>query len=304
MTGTGELFQDFSSEVIDTGEAQIFACIVGSGPPLLLLHDYPQTHMAWHRVAPVLAQSFTVIAPDLRGYGRSSCPPSDPAHRTYSKRAMAGDLRSLMEAGGYRSFAVAGQGRGGRVGARLALDGPRNVEKLILLDLVPTLDVWADLNVSSRFLPLSWAFLAQPSPLPEGLIGRNSEGWVTGRLRRFSKGHSLDRFHELAMADYINQFAEPDRVHASCEDFRAGATCDVDDDTADRDASREIACPALLVWSTAGAVAEIGDPLAHWQPWCKSVAGSKIDCGHWLAEEAPDALLAAMLPFLSGHIGA
>lgn len=290
--------------MIDTGEAQIFARIGGNGPPLLLLHDYPQSHMAWHRVAPVLAQSFTVIAPDLRGYGRSSCPPSDLAHRPYSKRAMAGDLKLLMEARGFRLFAVAGQGRGGQVAARLALDAPRTVEKLVLLDLIPTLDLWAELSANSRFLPLSWSFLAMPSPLPESLIRRDPEGWVTGRLRRLSRERSLDGFHELALADYTSQAAEPDRVHATCEDFRAGATCDVDDDTADCDAGKQIACPAFLIWSTAGVLAELDDPLALWRPWCKSVAGSKIDCGHWLAEEAPDALLAAMLPFLSGHIGA
>ncbi len=304
MIGTGELFQGFSREVIDTGEANIFVRIGGSGPPLLLLHDYPQTHMAWHLVAPVLAQSFTVIAPDLRGYGRSSCPPSDPEHWSYSKRAMATDLSFVMESRGYRSYAVTGHGRGGRVAARLAQNEPQIVEKLVLLDLIPTLDLWADLNATSRFIPLSWSFLAQPSPLPEGLIARDPEGWVAGRLRRFSKDGSLKWFHELAIADYVDRFAEPDRVHASCEDFRAGATCDLDDDVADRDAGKRIVCPTLLLWGEAGALSKIADPVAFWRPWCTSVSGSMIDCGHWLAEEAPDALLAAMLPFLSGNSGA
>ncbi len=294
-----DLFPGFAEHRIDTGEATIHARVGGRGPGLLLLHGYPESHAMWHRVAPELAKSFTVVAADLRGYGRSSCPPSDLEHRPYSKRAMAGDMIRLMHQLGHERYAIMGHDRGARIAYRIAMEMPHQVERLVILDIITTADQWSAANQQVRLKMFHWAFLAQPAPMPETLIGRDPADWVEGRFKRGTKSRSLAEIDPRALADYQAAFADPDRMHATCEDFRAGSTCDLADDAADQAAGRRIECPAMLLWATEGPLADVDDPLALWQPWCRDVVGANIDSGHFIAEERPRELLAYILPFLS-----
>jgi haloacetate dehalogenase len=220
------LFEGFALQTVDTGGAQIRVRHGGSGPPLLLLHGHPQTHMMWHAVAPRLAAHFTVVAPDLRGYGDSSKPATTADHAPYSKRAMAADQVALMRHFGFDRFAVAGHDRGGRVAYRLALDYPEQVSRLAVLDIIPTAEVFRHLDRALGLAFWHWFFLAQPAPFPERLIGADPDAYYF-RDRR-------ERFHPEALAEYLRCVREPATVHAMCEDYRAGATLDVDHDEADR----------------------------------------------------------------------
>lgn len=285
--------------MFDTGEVSLFVRIGGHGPPLLLLHGYPQTHAAWHRVALGLAEHFTVIAPDLRGYGQSSCPPSDAAHRAYAKRTSAGDQVRLMRHFGFDSFAVMGHDRGGRVAYRLALDQPGCVHRLVLLDIMSTWDQWQRAQLSARHKLIHWSFLAQPAPIPETLIGANPVKWIEGRLRRGLRSNELARIDPRALAAYIASHCDPEHIHATCEDYRAGATCDLADDEADRAAGRRIQCPTFVIWGTHGSLSDVPDPLVLWWPWCERVVGCAVESGHYIAEDNAAALLAAVTPFLA-----
>lgn len=293
-----DLFPGFDTCNIDTGEATIHARIGGRGPALLLLHGYPQSHAMWHRVAPELAKSFTVIAADLRGYGRSSCPPSDMDHRPYSKLSMAVDMIKLMHSLGHRRYSIIGHDRGARVAYRLAMEMPDQVERLVILDIITTADQWSSANQKVRLKMFHWAFLAQPAPMPETLIGRDPVDWVEGRFKRGTKSRSLAEIDPRALADYHAYFTDPDRMHATCEDFRAGSGCDLADDEKARDAGRRIECPTLVLWATDGPLADVSDPLELWRPWCRSVVGANIDSGHFIAEERPRELLEYAQPFL------
>ena len=302
MHGPADLFPGSTEHRIDTGEATIFARACGTGPGLLLLHGYPQTHAMWHRVAPRLAQSFTVIAADLRGYGRSSCPPTDMAHRPYAKRSMARDMIAVMRHFGFSQFAIMGHDRGARVAYRTAIEVPHQVTHLIILDIITTHDQWSAGNQKTRLKMFHWAFLAQPAPMPETLIGRDPLDWLETRFKRGTKGRSLAALDPRALAEYRVAFADADRIHASCEDFRAGAGCDLADDEADRLAGRRLEMPTLVLWATDGPLADIADPLALWSPCCRNVAGASIDSGHFIAEEQPEALLHHVLPFLNSSV--
>ena len=302
MTAADDLFPGFVERRVDTGEAVIYVRTGGTGPGLLLLHGYPQSHAMWHRVAPQLACTHTVVAADLRGYGRSSCPPSAQDHRPYSKRSMARDMISLMRHFGFASFAIMGHDRGARVAYRMALDLPQLVNRLVLLDIISTQDQWSAANQQMRLWMFHWAFLAQPAPMPETLIGRDPADWLEGRFKRGTKSRSLASIDPRALADYAAYFADADRIHATCEDFRAGAHCDLADDAADWAAGRRIECPVLLLWGTEGPLADLADPLALWQPLCRQVSGTSIDCGHFIAEERPDALLEHAEPFLTAAV--
>jgi len=286
------VFEGFELDRIDTGEATLRVRRGGSGPPLLLLHGHPQTHVMWHLVAPRLAEGHTVVAPDLRGYGESSKPPTRPDHEPYSKRAMARDAVALMRALGFDRFAVAGHDRGARVAYRLALDHAELVEKLAVLDVIPTGETWR--RADRRFM-LSWwhwAFLAQPAPLPETLIGADPDGYYFGGDRAL--------FHPDALADYLRCARDPETINAMCEDYRAGATYDFELDEADRAAGRRIACPVLVLWGGRNDLEEIfGDPLAIWRGWAKKVRGRALDCGHYLPEEAPDETVAELRAFFA-----
>jgi haloacetate dehalogenase len=240
------MFEGFESSMVDTGETTIRARRGGSGPPLLLLHGYPQTHVMWRKIAPRLAAEFTLVIPDLRGYGDSSKPPATPDHESYSKRAMARDMVAVMAALGHERFAVVGHDRGGRVAYRMALDHPARVRGLAVLDIVPTGEHFRRAGMDFGLGYWHWFFLAQPFDLPERVIGANPDGFY------FHRGREV--FDPVVMAEYRRCYSDPATIHAMCEDYRAGATFDFALDEADRRAGRKIACPVLALWGAKGQV--------------------------------------------------
>jgi haloacetate dehalogenase len=267
----------------------------GAGPPVLLLHGYPETHMMWARVAEGLAADFTVICPDLRGYGGSTKPPSSDDHETSSKRAMARDAVGLMKHFGFDSFHVAGHDRGGRVGYRLALDHPEAVRRLSILDIIPTGEVWGRADRRFALGYWHWSFLAQPHPFPESLIGSDPEGFFfTPRFGGLLKGFGAE-----AYADYLKAAKNPTVIHAMCEDYRAGASYDRQLDEEDRKAGRKIACPTQVLWGAKGALAAWYDTLAIWREWAPDVRGQALDCGHFIPEEKPQETLVLLREFFS-----
>jgi haloacetate dehalogenase len=282
--------ESFESVEIETGETIIFARWFGSGPPLLLLHGFPQTHLMWRAVAPLLARRFTVVCADLRGYGRSGCPSSAPDHAPYAKRAMARDMVAVMEQLGHRQFFVAGHDRGGRVAYRMALDHPHRVRKLAVLDVVPTEAAWerADARLALGFWP--WSLLAQPEPLPERILAAVPEAIIDDALSQW--GSAAAAFPPEVRSAYVEALRDPGHAHAICEEYRAAASIDREHDKADRAAGRSIACPVLVVWSAEGALgnwySEEGGPLGIWRAWCDDVDGRGIDAGHFFPEEMPE----------------
>jgi haloacetate dehalogenase len=265
----------------------------GAGPPLLLLHGYPETHLMWGGIAGELAQEFTVVAPDLRGYGGSSKPDPVPGHENYGKRAMAGDGVALMQHLGFEAFDVIGHDRGGRVGYRMALDHPQAVRRLTVMDVIPTGEVWARADARFAVGYWHWAFLALPSPVPERLIAYDPEFFFFDA----EFGGVIRGFAPEAVADYARCVRDPAVVQGICEDYRAGATCDRQMDDVDRAAGRKIACPTQILWAGKGALAAWYDTLAIWHDWAEDVTGEALDCGHFLAEERPTETLAAIRRF-------
>jgi len=287
------MFEGFTLTTIKAGEIEIRLRHGGSGPPLLLLHGHPETHVMWHKIAPRLARDFTVIAPDLRGYGGSGKPATTADHEPYSKRAMARDQIALMRHFGFERFAVAGHDRGGRVTYRLALDHPEAVEKLAVLDIVPTGEMYRRADMAFGLGYWHWFFLAQPAPLPERMIGADPEAYYFHGVR--------ERFAPEALADYLSFVHDPQVIHAMCEDYRAGATYDFKLDEAER-GKRRIAAPLLALWGAKGMMPKWYDVVAVWRDWAESVQGLEIDCGHYLPEEAPEETYAALKAFfLSGR---
>lgn len=273
----------------------------GAGPALILLHGYPQNHMAWHRVAPGLARHFDVIIPDLRGYGDSDAPPDDAAHMAYAKREMARDIIGMMDALGLSRAHVMGHDRGGRVAYRLALDHPGRVDRLGIIEIVPTGDFWRAWDRGLALKAYHWTFLAQPAPLPETLINADGPGYIARTLASWSLEGDLTAFAPAALARYLRQAADPSRIAAMCADYRAGAGIDRELDEADRAAGRKIAAPLHFIWAESGFPARTGDPLAIWREWAETVSGACIPgCGHFAMEEAPDAVLGQMLPHFLG----
>jgi len=284
------MLDDFEAISIQTGETEIFVRRSGSGPPVLLLHGFPQTHLMWRGVAPLLACHFTVVCADLRGYGRSGCPASARDHAPYAKRAMARDMAVVMERLGFPRFAVAGHDRGGRLAYRLALDHPDRVERLAVLDIIPTAEAWdrADARFALAFWP--WSLLAQPAPLPERLLTAAPDAIVEDALGGWGSPPAI--FGPEVRAAYVEALRDPARVHAICEEYRAAATLDRVQDEADRKDGRRIACPVLVLWSGPGVLgawyAEAGGPLALWQAWADDVRGQPLDAGHFFPEELPN----------------
>ncbi len=299
MTAMSDLYPGFREVHHALGDAKIYARVGGSGPPLLLLHGYPQTHACWHKIAPDLARNFTLVVPDLRGYGRSRGPAvSDEAHLAYSKRAMAADMVALMRLLGHERFAVVSHDRGARVGYRLALDHPDRVTRLVTLDIVTTLDAWTDMNMANAVGRFHWPFLARPAPFPETMIGHDPVYFLDYLLAQWTATKDLSAFDPRALADYRTCFSKPEVIHASCEDYRAGAGCDPELDAADRKAGRQIGCPMLAIWGASRKSGFVNKPLDTWRSWCPQVIGGPIESGHFLAEEAPAETVAAIMPFL------
>ncbi|MDX1653807.1 MAG: alpha/beta hydrolase [Candidatus Competibacteraceae bacterium] len=287
------MFEGFTQRTIDTGEVEINLRLKGDGPPLLLLHGYPQTHVMWHRLAPTLAEDFTVVCPDLRGYGDSAKPAGGPDHSAYAKRAMARDQLAVMAALGFDRFAVAGHDRGARVVHRLCLDHPRRVTRAAVLDIVPTFDAFTTIDQTMATAYYHWFFLIQGGGLPEHLIGLDPDYYLRDKLRRWSRIE--DAFPPEVVAEYLRCFRRPETIHANCEDYRAAAGIDLEHDGADR--QRLIECPLLVLWGGRGFVGRHYDVLSLWRPRARQVEGRALDCGHFLPEEAPAATLEALLNF-------
>jgi len=291
------MFENFDRRDIETGETVIRVRIGGAGPPLLLLHGYPQTHAMWHRVAPVLAEHFTVVCADLRGYGDSGKPASDPEHLTYSKRKSANDMAEVMSALGFEQFMLAGHDRGGRVAHRLALDHPARVSKVSFLDIIPTRTLFqaTDQAIASGYY--HWFFLIQPNGLPERLIGGDPIFYLHSKLSHWGKG-GVEMFAVEALEEYERCFKDPDVIHASCEDYRAAASIDLVHDEADL--NQKISCPVQALWGRHGMMERHFDVLACWRERSAGeVMGKALDCGHFLAEEQPEATAAEFLDFFS-----
>jgi haloacetate dehalogenase len=270
--------------------------VAGEGPPLLLLHGYPETHLMWHGAAPLLAERFTVVAADLSGYGESFRPATADDHAPHSKRALALDQLQAMAALGHERFAVAGHDRGGRVAYRMALDHPDRVTALAVLDIVPTAEVWARADDRLALAYWHWGFLAQPAPLPERLIAGDGDAFFDLHLRSIGLGSSPNRYPEPVLGAYRRQLADADAVHAICEDYRAGATIDRQLDEADR--GRQIGCPVLCLWAERGALPLLyGDVLAVWQPWAQELTGHGIDASHFLVEDRPEEVAQQLAAF-------
>ena len=298
MSELPDLFPGFDSQLVKTAETEIFVRIGGEGPPLLMLHGYPQTHVMWHKMAPELAKHFTCVIADLRGYGASSTINDRPDHYSYSKTAMAMDNISVMETLGFTKFSILSHDRGARVSYRLALDFPERIDRLVILDIIPTYEVWHRLSPALALKTFHWTFLAQPAPLAESMIGKDPVGWLDSKLAGWSRAGDLSAFSPEALQHYRKFFQEPERLHATCEDYRAGATYDLNADEEDHIKGNTIQCPTMVLWGTAGIPSASDPTLDIWKNWALDVRGHSIESGHFLAEENPGDTLKAVLPFL------
>ncbi len=292
-----DLFPGFAARRLETEGCEIFARVGGDGPPMLLLHGYPQTHAMWHRLAPLLAERFTLVCADLRGYGDSGKPAGDAEHSAYSKRTMAADQVAVMAALGYARFAVVGHDRGGRVAHRMCLDHPDKITRAAVLDIVPTQTLFQTLNQGVALAYYHWLFLAQPFDLPERLIGADPDYYLERKMGALGGG--LDLFDPLALAEYKRCFRDPATIHATCEDYRAASSIDLAHDEADLDS--KIACPLLVLWGLDAWMERYYDVLATWRERASDTRGLGIAAGHYLAEEKPDATAAALAEFLAGR---
>ncbi len=292
------MFSDFQMTRIPTPRGPVSARVGGDGPPLLLLHGYPQTHLMWHAVAPALAERFTVVAADLPGYGDSFRPPVTDDHSAHAKRALAADLVAAMAELGHAAFAVAGHDRGGRVAYRMALDHPRAVTRLAVLDIVPTGEVWRRADATMALGYWHWAFLAQPAPLPERLISGDLDGfWIAAQRLGLKPGDP--RYPDAVLAAYRAQLDDPAFISAMCEDYRAGASIDREHDDADRGV-RTIDCPIRSLWAGQGALPRFyPDPLEPWRAFAPQITGRAVaGASHFLVEDAPEDVTADLTTFL------
>lgn len=280
-------FETFAELDIRTSEARIHLRHGGEGPPLLLLHGYPQTHYMWHLTAAPLSRHFHVVCPDLRGYGDSSKPLSSPDFSTYSKRSMAGDMVQVMETLGFSKFGVAGHDRGARVAHRMALDHPHLVDRLCVLDIAPTLHMFRTTDQTFATAYYHWFFLIQPNALPEHMIGADPEFFLRDKISRWS-GNGAN-FDETAVAEYLRCYRDPETIRASCDDYRAAASIDLRHDEADQD--RKLDCPVLVLWGDQGFIHQNYDVLSVWRERANNVRGSALPCGHFVAEEAPELVI-------------
>lgn len=293
-----DLFPGFSDTFVEGDGATLHVRIGGEGPPLVLLHGYPQCGVMWHKIAGPLAEHFTVIIPDLRGYGQSTAP-SSSGGVGYSKRAMSNDIAAMMTRLGHERFAVAGHDRGGRVAYRMGFDHPDRLLKIAVLDILPTYEYWRQMDWKFGLKMYHWLMLAQPEPLPETLIAGAPTYYLEHTLASWTAAKDLSAFDERALEHYRAFFAEPTRIHACCEDYRAGAGIDMDFDSTDRDAGRLIDVPLVAIWGGRGLSPTGDNPLDIWRQWAPDAEGCGVDGGHFIAEEAPEETLAALLRFMT-----
>lgn len=291
------MFDAFRTRRFTVGDVAIHGRVGGSGPPLLLLHGHPQTHAMWHHVADTLAQRFSVVALDLRGYGDSSRPPSDERHLAYSKRVMAADAVAVMRELGHERFDICAHDRGARVAHRLGVDHSQRVRRMMLLDIAPTLAMYEHTTDTFARLYWHWFFLIQPAPLPERLIESDPVFYLHSLMGRRHAG--LGAFDRAALAEYERCAAQPGSAHAMCEDYRAAATIDLEHDRADRAAGVRLAMPLRVLWGAQGVVAKCFDVLALWRDAAQQVDGRALDCGHYIAEEQPAQLLSEIDGFFT-----
>ena len=292
-------FEGFTEQRLQAGEVALRVRTGGrrDGPPLLLLHGFPQTHVMWHRVAQRLAPHFHLVMPDLRGYGDSDKPEGGPDHAAYSKRVMARDVATLMTQLGHTRYAVCGHDRGGRVAHRLALDHPQAVSRLCLLDIAPTLDMYGATDMAFARAYYHWFHLIQPAPLPERMIGGCAREYLHAKLGGWGSA-GLSHVEPQALADYERCFCTPEAIHTACEDYRAAAGIDLVHDRASREAGQRIACDLMVLWGERGVVQRLFDPLALWQAQCAGhVTGKALPCGHFIPEELPEDTAQALLAF-------
>ena len=292
MTQSPPLFPGFTVQKIKTSGATIHTLRGGSGPPLLLIHGYPQTHVEWHKIAAQLAQKFTVVMTDLRGYGDSSKPPDGENHANYSKRAMALDHVEVMRSMGFDKFAVVGHDRGARVTWRLAVEHPQAVTKAVVIDIVPSPYSRVTREMATEYF--HWFFLIQPAPFPETLIGNSAEFYLRSRFLRQNTASGV--FTPEAVAEYLRCFKDPATIHATCEDYRAGATIDMDH--AAQDGTKKVMCPLLVLWGERGTVGRLEPVMDIWREKAVNVSGKWLPAGHFLPEEMPEETLAEILAFL------
>jgi len=295
MTSDGEFFPGFTSHRVGTRVTEIRCVVGGDGPPVLLLHGYPQTHVMWHRVAPALARHYTVVCADLRGYGDSGKPASDETHAVYSKRAMADDMVELMRDLGHPQFRLVGHDRGGRVAHRLCIDHPDAVSQLAVLDVSPTRTMYARTDRAFATAYYHWFFLIQPFDLPERLIGADPAYYLQRKLGGWGTG--ITHFDPRALAEYTRCFSDPATIHATCEDYRASASIDLTHDVASE--SHKIGCPMLVLWGDKGVVHRLFAPLDDWRAVASDVRGCALPCGHYLAEERPEETLRELETFFA-----
>ena len=288
------MLDGFEQTLVPTSGAEINLRMAGRGPPLLLLHGYPETHVMWHKIAPRLAERFTVVLTDLRGYGDSAKPPGGEDHAAYSKRAMAQDQVEVMAALGFDRFAVVGHDRGARVAHRMALDHGGRVTKAAVLDIAPTLAMYENADMAFATAYYHWFFLIQPYDLPERLIGADPHYYLEKKIGKWSKTKGC--FGEDALAEYHRCFRDPATIHATCEDYRAAAGIDLVHDRADL--ARKIACPLLVLWGAKGLIQRTYNVLEVWRERAGEADGRALPCGHFLPEEAPDETLAELVRFL------
>jgi haloacetate dehalogenase len=293
------LLGDFEPRDVAVGSETVHVRTAGEGPPVVLLHGYPQTLMMWHRVAPALAETCSVVLVDLPGYGRSSAPAAGPER--YAKRRLAADVSDVMAALGHDRFAVVGHDRGARVGYRLAFDAPERVTALAVLDIVPTGEIWETFGPSRGLSYYHWLFLAQPHPFPEEMIGRDSRAFLDYTIASWTKARDLSAFHPEALADYRAAFADPARIRATCDDYRAGVLVDWGHDRETRAEGRVVEAPVLALWGDRFHAGGGVSPLDVWRRWARHAEGAGLDCGHFVAEEAPEETLGHLVRFLARH---
>ena len=290
-------FEKFDDHRISVNGAEIFCRVGGSGEPLLLLHGHPQTHWMWHRVVDDLSERFTIVAADLRGYGDSSIPPASGNGENYTKRIMALDQLELMRSLGFDRFSVLAHDRGARVAHRLGMDHPDAVERMMLLDIAPTLAMYEQTDEAFARAYWHWFFLIRPEPLPETLIEANPEGYLRAVMGTRSAG--MSPFTERAFSEYLRSASRPGAATAMCEDYRASAGVDLEHDRADRNSRALLRCPLFVLWGREGVVGRCFDPLVEWSKVAQDVRGEAVACGHYIAEEAPEVLVRKALAFFN-----